>query len=390
MAQGLRKANIPCLIYEKDAAFESRSQGYRFGLAEPGVKALQANLAPNIFEKFNASCSLISENGPPGCLDVVSGGPGENLFHKMLTNKKGPPGQSGENKKLTPPMKVDRRTLRDVLIQGLEPQTRFGKQFRSFQETADGVDVTFSDGSVVSGSIVVGADGSWSKVRQQIFPQYTLRDCETRPILGKTRITSDLRKQLTENVLQGFTLLQSPEFSGMADPMCFDQSIRETPNDYVFWVLFLKLENYPDHATIKTARKSPQEAVAFVQKATADWHKSIRCLFEQPGTAAGQVQTFTATPSQLAANPQAGSRVTLIGDAAHLMAPTGGSGAVTALRDAALLAKMLDREGADPRVLRSYEEEMIQYARQAYEQTLAGGKAIFGFKGYENMPTVRL
>jgi len=78
------------------------------------------------------------------------------------------------------------------------------------------------------------------------------------------------------------------------------------------------------------------------------------------------------------------------------VAPTAALGATTALRDAYHLARQLERLGANPDAvniegaLRSYEREMKVYAAQALEFSAAGGKAVFGFRGFENIPEIEI
>lgn len=78
------------------------------------------------------------------------------------------------------------------------------------------------------------------------------------------------------------------------------------------------------------------------------------------------------------------------------MAPTAALGATTALRDSYHLARQLEKLPANPSpadietALRQYEKEMRVYAAQALEFSAAGGKAVFGFRGFENIPEIEL
>jgi hypothetical protein len=221
-------------------------------------------------------------------------------------------------------------------------------------------------------------------------PDFTLRDCETRPILGKTPVTPELLETVDASIAQGMTFITGPDFNAMAELMRFDQRVDGVPVDYIFWVLFLKPEHYPDEKAVEVVATDSEALMSFARKATKDWHPSIRVLLEQPGVGASQLQNMTAVPTQLAVNPNASSRVTLMGDSAHFMPPTGGLGASTALKDAALLSQKIQQAGPTAEALRQYEEEMLPYARQAYDMTLIGGRAIFGFKDWEDMPLARL
>jgi 2-polyprenyl-6-methoxyphenol hydroxylase-like FAD-dependent oxidoreductase len=71
------------------------------------------------------------------------------------------------------------------------------------------------------------------------------------------------------------------------------------------------------------------------------------------------------------------SRVTVLGDAIHAMSPARGSGANTALQDAALLSRLLTTDGSDVvAAIGDYERQMREYgyaavaaSRQAEAQT---------------------
>ncbi len=80
------------------------------------------------------------------------------------------------------------------------------------------------------------------------------------------------------------------------------------------------------------------------------------------------IDHMVATPLSAATRPRQWpvSRVTLMGDAVHVMPPTGAHGGNTALRDAALLAEELLRVAKGDRspeqAIRAYQQEMMRYA----------------------------
>lgn len=59
------------------------------------------------------------------------------------------------------------RPLKDLLP---EHNYYFGKNLMRYEERTDGVTAYFSDGSSASGDLLIGADGIWSAVRAQWFP----------------------------------------------------------------------------------------------------------------------------------------------------------------------------------------------------------------------------
>ena len=90
-----------------------------------------------------------------------------------------------------------------------------------------------------------------------------------------------------------------------------------------------------------------------------------------------EVEYTVATALSSATRPTdwPASHVTLMGDAVHVMPPTGAHGGNTALRDAALLADRLQagrRDGASVReAIGEYQREMIAYAFREVENSVA-------------------
>lgn len=74
-------------------------------------------------------------------------------------------------------------------------------------------------------------------------------------------------------------------------------------------------------------------------------------------------------------------RVTVIGDAAHSMTPAGGIGANTAVRDSALLGRLLREAGGyRPGVTAEYEKGMREYASAAVHSSYSSAVNAFGIK----------
>ena len=79
------------------------------------------------------------------------------------------------------------------------------------------------------------------------------------------------------------------------------------------------------------------------------------------------------------------SCVTLIGDSVHAMSPTSVVGAVSALRSAATLSKVLGEEGISAQILKKYEDQMRQYTGEAIRNSVWGGKMLFGMRGFDEL-----
>jgi 2-polyprenyl-6-methoxyphenol hydroxylase-like FAD-dependent oxidoreductase len=79
----------------------------------------------------------------------------------------------------------------------------------------------------------------------------------------------------------------------------------------------------------------------------------------------------------------------VVGDAVHAMTPAGGNGANTAVRDVALLGRLLAESGGyKAGITEAYEKEMRMYASEAVKQSYAQATGQFGAKIDENTKLV--
>ena len=67
-----------------------------------------------------------------------------------------------------PRRRINREKFRKLLLDGID--VRWNKSIATFQVTFSGVQVTFKDGTKSEGRLLVGADGSTSKVRRTLCP----------------------------------------------------------------------------------------------------------------------------------------------------------------------------------------------------------------------------
>ena len=401
LAQGLLKENIPFHLFERDAALNLRSQGYRVRISDPGIIALKQNLSPALFSRLLDSCCEQESRTmlPSARLDAltedeISDGP---LIGK--SDNKNPPTQPQPLQ--FAPLNADRSAIRNVLFTGLENHTTFGKDFSHYTTTSDNIiSAHFIDGTSVSGSLLVGADGTWSRIRHQLLPSYTLLDTEGRLIYGKTPLTHTVLAQFSKRASIGLSLVcEIPNSSSanksslrlLLEPMRFNNTplTSALPEDYIYWVLFLRKGslNLSDTTLLNL---SSDDAADLVQQATTHWHKAFRVLFEE------QDRKQTACLRVVSARPEipnwSEERVTLIGDAIHPMAPTAAAGATTALRDAGTLAHSLSKNigGNVVTGTREYEGLMREYASEAVQMTVMGGRFMFGMKEFQEMESIEI
>ena len=111
----------------------------------------------------------------------------------------------------------------------------------------------------------------------------------------------------------------------------------------------------------------PNDDFAIIGKPAADlakdltknWHPRFKPLIDQMNIENAAFWKITVSRPSGVPQWQNEPRVTVIGDAAHSMTPAGGIGANTAVRDSALLTRLLGKaEGWYDGVTEEYEKEM--------------------------------
>jgi 2-polyprenyl-6-methoxyphenol hydroxylase-like FAD-dependent oxidoreductase len=380
LAQGLRKAGIAFHVYERDDASHYRLQGYRIRIHSNGLEALRKCLPVDVYDLFEQTCGK-SKGGAPVQVDPITG---EVRQAQGMPNR-GPMG--GESRA------VDRRVLRDVLLSGLENHISYGKEVVKFStEKSESVTVWFKDGTSASGTLLVGADGVQSCVRKTYLPNYRPVDTGGRIIFGKTPLTNEIENTVPAGMLRSMSIVRDAE-SPIKTVNLFESMVFASPDsrppypnlpaDYVYWVICLKSD---DLSTLLSPEESHGRittgaAVAASQKVAAHWHPSLRKLFElQDNSQTSVLPIYTHLPPMPVW--ESVPTVTLIGDAAHAMPPTGASGCVTALRDAATLLDMIKEKGTRDGVA-AYEAAMREYAGSIIELSINAAIGSFGFKPRE-------
>lgn len=143
-AQGMKAlAGYKVTVFERDMDQMSRSQGYQIGLNEAGIGALGAI-------KFPWLNGLLNENPLDGF--VMCDAKLEPLMRFGIKNTPKKPKSA----------LVNRWKLRDLLAEGLDIQ--WNKKFVRYEELNDKIIAYFEDGSSAESHLLIGADGSGSKV----------------------------------------------------------------------------------------------------------------------------------------------------------------------------------------------------------------------------------
>ncbi|RGP76749.1 zeaxanthin chloroplastic [Fusarium longipes] len=363
LAQSLKQSNIPFRIFERDSSFVFRAQGYRLRLSGEGLDAIESVLDKPTWDRFWEACGKTGGSGFKA-YDAVSGELTENTLGENLMSR--------DNKIVG----IARGDMRRIFAQGCEDYIEWSKNVTGYELTDSGVRAIFSDGSKsVEGSMLVGGEGIYSKVATQVSDgKLKVFDTGARGIHGQAPTTAF--KQLGEGVFR-----------------LHDQS---RPDGDVFLITNVRSGDM-DNPDIKFGWtmgghpgviKAPNDNYSIVGKQAADiaksisknWDSKFQPLFEQMDESEAAFWKITCSTPSGVPEWKNEARVTVIGDAAHSMTPAGGLGANTAVRDSALLGRLLHEAGGwSPGVTAAYEKEMRVYGSEAVHQSYS--VAVKGFGG---------
>jgi 2-polyprenyl-6-methoxyphenol hydroxylase-like FAD-dependent oxidoreductase len=345
LAQGLTKAGVDVELHERDHSAAFRHQGYRISLKDTGVRALRACLPTPLFDLCAATAIR-----PATRMIFMS----ESLTPHLdrPTHSAGGPG-----------FDVNRLTLREVLLAGLDDRVRFDSTFERFESTGDGqVRAHFADGDSTVADLLVGADGTWSAVRRQLVPDAVVDELGW-SVYGRTPLTPDLLHDTPDVLVDTFNRVSAPEGTGFAVATCrtsepqahavarLAPSVRLTDiPGYFSWTLGGVPDHYRD-ADSATLHRAAADVVA-------SWHPAVGRIIARADVAATFAVTITSAQP---VRPWHHAGVTLLGDAVHTMSPGRGEGANIALRDARTLCDTVVH--GMPKA--TYETDMLRYGFQA-------------------------
>ena len=380
LAHGLRAQGIDVAVYERDRTRADGLQGYRVGISPDGSRALHACLPPDLYATFVATCAR-----PPRSLTFLD----DRLRVLLALDERD--GLLVGDDPVESEKSVSRMTLRQVLLTGLEDVVHFDAPFSHYASRTDGrVDVCFEDGTSVVADLLVGADGTNSRVRKQLLPGARLDDTGIVGVAGKVSLTGEVRRLIAPPLWSGVALVFADRgYSLVSHTMEFKwdgngpkQGIGRTEAELIeHWpgLLFDNTRDYFMWGFSSSRKRLPvdpmplrgQDLIELVLRLTPNWHPNLRRLFELSDPSA----TFPlAIRTSAPVAPWPTGPVTLLGDAIHTMTPGRGVGANTALLDALLLCHELTaaergRRGQCEAVAR-YEHAMRRYSAEAVKASL--------------------
>ncbi len=355
LARVLHVHGIPATVYEAEPSAAARTQGGQLDIHENnGQLALEA---AGLTDEFLA---IIHEGADATrMLDQH----GAVLFEEPSTGTDGRP-------------EVLRGDLRQILLDSLPGEAiQWGKKLTGVTASGEGRhELTFADGSTVTSELLVGADGAWSKVRPLLsaaepvysgatFIETYLYDVDDRHSATAAAVGSGAMYALTP----GKGIVAHREAGGVLHT--YVELARSTE-----WVAGIDFTD----AAMATARIAAE---------FDGWVREITALITD-GATAPVPRMIYELPAEHRWDRVPG--VTLIGDAAHLMPPSG-EGANLAMFDGSELADAIAAQPGDiEAALAAFEAMMFRrsHAEAADAHVILdlclGAKAPFGLIDFFN------
>ncbi|KFH70608.1 hypothetical protein MVEG_03458 [Podila verticillata NRRL 6337] len=361
----LHKANIPFLVLEKAKEIKPLGSAIQMG---PSVAALFKQLG--IWDEF-LERSKVWDAMAMYKEDLT---PVHSMASPWLANAVGCYNSV-----------ISRPELYDLLFNSI-PRERIllGKRVLSLTQNETSVMVACSDSSSYHGDILVGADGAYSAVRQNLYKELKVAhklpssDDVTLPfscvcLVGQTvPLDPEEFPDMGEELTKGHTML------GIST-MCTWLTVTTRQNTVCWGVVqFLDKESSKLNDSFRNSEWGPEAAEALA--------KEVR-TFKVPGGKDGKVLTLgdyiDKTPAgmmskvmleEIVFHTWYGGRTVLLGDACHKMNPMGGVGGINAIHDAVTLANWLstlrvaDDEGIEA-VFKEYRAERYPVAMEAFKSS---------------------
>ena len=358
LAIALQQRGMAVIVYERDASFGARRQGYGLTMQQGGTALSELGLTP---EGVSSSSHFVFDTHG-GILGFF----GRALHRDFVGASKCSEGRGRRRKnKQMFNLHIPRQRLRQRLLEALQPGTvRWGAALTSIERegaaaegagdaTGAGVVCHFSDGSSQRAALVVGADGISSTVRSLCCAAAGAADEKTYlgviVVLGIVPEDPLLRRRVVETV-DGTTRMYMMPYSEAVGPA--EQEDAAGPEASLsMWQLSWPVGE-------EEARRLASEPAALKAEAISrceGWHAPIPSMLQatplsQMAGYAVYDRPLPSAASELRA--LCGQRVVLLGDSAHPMSPFKGQGANQALLDAVLLARHLSWSEVGPPGLR--------------------------------------
>ncbi|KAF9317613.1 hypothetical protein BKA57DRAFT_54245 [Linnemannia elongata] len=282
-----------------------------------------------------------------------------------------------------------RPELYDILLSEI-PQERisFNKRVLSMTKTITGTEINCSDNSSYEADIIVGADGAYSSIRQNIYRKMSE--------LGTLPASDGKDMAMPYLCMVGTTTPRDPErypelkdtythiHHVIGDSTPFSWTVITIPGNRFCWSV---MQQITDQAEAREQRFRNSE---WGPEANEELIEAVHAFPVTFGGTLGEI--IDATPKDRISKVMLEEKlfdtwyhenVVLIGDACHKMLPTSGQGAINAMQDAVILANCLyDLEDVQPESLtaafKSYKQQRYCEAKKQITNSKVNAKISSG------------
>ncbi|ABW27179.1 FAD-dependent oxidoreductase [Acaryochloris marina] len=237
-------------------------------------------------------------------------------------------------------------SLQEIMRAKLPPEIlHLNHQLTHFEQTHQNVNLSFANGEMATVDLLIGADGIRSIVRKQLF------DLED-PAYGGWMTWRGVQKYQHPLLPPHHTTIFAKRGKSLI--------LLDNGQGYVSWALEIPMP------TIHRSQH-PEAAKTRVLQELSKWHPTLQELVNLTD-ADTIVERPVCEPMIL---PQwSNGRVTLVGDAAHPMAPFLGQGTNTTFEDVWALSTYLSQQGNLANALKNYENNRIERAHTIQYRTM--------------------
>ncbi|KAF9142263.1 hypothetical protein BGX30_003068 [Mortierella sp. GBA39] len=281
---------------------------------------------------------------------------------------------------------IEREGLHEILMSKVPPEKiHMGKKVKALNQSEDGVGLRCTDKTEFYGDILVGADGAYSAVRQNLYFQLKqkglLPESDTRAMSKGFVCLVGITSELDPSLFQGIEEQYSSGSVMISDNSPYNWSTFSVPDNKICWNVIIQLsEKESEEAQFRTSEWGPE---------TSD--KILRQVgdYKTPFGSLGDL--IQATPRELISQvfledilyeTWAHERVALIGD---------GQGAVNAIHDAVILANCLYEIKPNPthenlvRALQTYRDERYPHVKTQHSSSQLSAKIQLGHNWGEKL-----